>query len=392
VVRLKGQPPVGGARYELERLRCGLCGKIETAQLPQEAGSTKYDATVASMVATLRYGQGLPWNRIQQIQKSAGIPLPASIQWEQVRDAVDWGLGIVYQQLLGAAAQGNLMHNDDTHMRILELTAKIKNNEPLREDQPERCGVFTTNILSVAEHRPAISLFFTGPQHAGENLRDLLAQRMAELPPPLQMCDALSRNMPSDLKTIVANCLSHGRRKFYELAGDFPPQVKKVLECLKQVYKTDAAAKKESLSPEERWQRHQKESRPLMDELQQWLRKQFDERQVEPNSRLGEAITYMLKYWEKLTLFLRVPGAPLDNNICEQALKMSIRHRKNSLYYKTLRGARVGDLYMSLIHTCYHSQADPFDYLTQLQLHHGRVAASPADWLPWNYHQQVAAK
>ena len=61
----------------------------------------------------------------------------------------------------------------------------------------------------------------------------------------------------------------------------------------------------------------------------------------------------MLKHWQKLTLFLRVPGPPLDNNICERALKMAIRHRKNSLFYKTLRGAAVGDLYMSLIHTCY---------------------------------------
>lgn len=390
VVRLKGQPPVGGTRYELERLRCGLCGKIETAELPRDAGADKYDPTVASMIATLRYGQGLPWNRIQQIQKSAGIPLPASIQWEQVRDAVDRGVGTAYQQLLIVAAQGSLMHNDDTHMRVLELTGKIKNDEPLREDQPERRGVFTTNILSLADERPVISLFFTGPRHAGENLRDLLTKRTAALPPPLQMCDALSRNLPGDLQTIVANCLSHGRRNFHELADKFPPQVDKVLECLKNVYRMDAIAQQESLSPDDRWRLHQKESGPRMEELQQWLRLQFDEHQVEPNSALGGAVGYMLKHWDKLTLFLRVPGAPLDNNLCEQALKMSIRHRKNSLYYKTMRGAGVGDLYMSLIHTCYHSQVDPFHYLTQLQRHHERVAAAPADWLPWNYQRQLA--
>lgn len=388
VVRLIGRPLVGGWRYELERLRCGLCGKTETAPLPEQAGPDKYDPTVASMIATLRYGQGLPWNRIEQLQQAAGIPLPASVQWELVRDAMDRGVGEAYRQLLVDAAQGSLVHNDDTHMRILDLTAKLNNGEPMRDDRPERRGVFTTNILSMSADRPTIALFFTGPRHSGENLRDMLTKRVADLPPPIQMCDALSRNMPGDLQTILANCLSHGRRNFYELADAFPSEVRHVLEIFKQVYAIDAKAKLQGLSPEDRLQLHQQESRPLMDGLRRWLDEQFDERKVEPNSSLGKAIAYMRKHWEKLTLFLRVAGAPLDNNICERALKMAIRHRRNSLFYKTERGAKVGDAYMSLIHTCQHSHVDPFDYLTQLQRHHERVRASPADWMPWNYRLQ----
>jgi transposase len=363
---------------------------VHTAPLPEEAGPNKYDPTVASTIAVLRYGQGLPWNRIQQLQDWAGIPLPASVQWELVRDAIACGPEAVYRQLLWEAAQGDLIHNDDTPMRILELTAKIKNQQPLREDDPERSGVFTTNILSVAESRPTISLFFTGPRHSGENLHELLAARLAGLPPPMQMCDALSRNLPGDLKTIVANCLSHARRNFYELTEVFPVQTLHVLECLKTVYQIDRRAKQQALSPQDRLRLHQEQSRPVMEDLQKWLQQQFDERRVEPNSSLGKAIKYMLKHWEKLTLFLRVPGAPLDNNICERALKMSIKHRKNSLFYKTQRGAQTGDIYMSLIHTCQQAQADPFDYLTQLQRHHARVIESPADWLPWNYRQQLA--
>lgn len=249
----------------------------------------------------------------------------------------------------------------------------------------------TTNILSRREGRPTISLFFTGPLHAGENLRNLLQRRMAELPLPIQMCDALSRNMPEDLRVIVANCLAHGRRQFVDVVNNFPSEVEYVLECLKVVYKIDAQARQEMLSPAERLTLHQTHSRPVMDELHTWLRQQLDEKKVEPNSSLGAAIRYMQNHWEKLTLFLRVAGAPLDNNLCEQALKMSIRHRKNSLFYKTMKGAVVGDLYMSLIHTCYHSKADPFDYLTQLQRHRGRVLADPGAWLPWNYRLQLAS-
>ena len=92
-----------------------------------------------------------------------------------------------------------------------------------------------------------------------------------------------------------------------------------------------------------------------------------------------------------MTLFLRVAGAPLDNNICERALKMAIRQRKNSLFYKTLRGAAVGDLYMSLIHTCYLSGVSPVDYLTELQRNRQRVRDAPADWMPWNYRRQLGA-
>ena len=93
----------------------------------------------------------------------------------------------------------------------------------------------------------------------------------------------------------------------------------------------------------------------------------------------------MLRHWEKLTLFLRQAGAPLDNNVCERALKKAILHRKNSLFYKTQNGARVGDLFMSLIYTCQLNEANPFDYLTQLQRHADQVAASPQLWMPWNY-------
>ena len=130
---------------------------------------------------------------------------------------------------------------------------------------------------------------------------------------------------------------------------------------------------------------HQTRSGPKMAELKTWLTEQIEEHLVEPNSSLGEAITYMRKHWEVLTLFLRQPGAPLDNNICERALKKAILHRKNAYFYKTQNGARVGDLFMSLIHTCELNDVNPFDYLTQLQKHIAAAALSPAEWMPWNY-------
>jgi hypothetical protein len=157
--------------------------------------------------------------------------------------------------------------------------------------------------------------------HAGENLAAVLAQRAEELGPPIQMCDALSRNLPKNFQAVVANCIAHGRRKFVEVAAKFPEECRYVLETLGKVYRHDAFCREQGMSAEERLGYHQVQSGPLIKALENWFAEQFAERKVEPNSGLGQAITYMQNHWDKLTLFLRQPGAPLDNNLCERALK-----------------------------------------------------------------------
>jgi transposase len=257
------------------------------------------------------------------------------------------------------------------------------------EGKDERTGVFTTGIVAQRQGHP-IALFFTGRKHAGENLADVLAHRASTLAAPIQMCDALSRNVPGELKTILSHCIAHARRRFVEVVNDFPDECRHLLETLREVYKTDALARQQGLSPEDRLLLHQAHSGPLMADLEVWLREQIEQRKVEPNSGLGDAIEYMQKHWSKLTLFLQVPAAPLDNNICERALKKAILHRKNALFYKTQNGARVGDIFMSLIHSAELNGANPFEYLVALQKHHQDVAANPVEWMPWTYRDTLA--
>jgi hypothetical protein len=244
--------------------------------------------------------------------------------------------------------------------------------------------VFTSGIVSTTEGK-SIALFFTGRRHAGENLQELLAQRAVELGPPIQMCDALAQNTSAEFETIVANCLAHGRRRFVDVAAHFPAECRHVLETLGAVYRNDALSQQQSMSPQERLDFHQSRSRPLMEALSRWMTEQIQQRKVEPNSGLGGAIGYMQDHWKELTLFLRTPGAPLDNNLCERALKKAILHRKNALFYKTRNGARVGDLFMSLIYTCQLAGTSAFEYLTALQEHIEEVARDPRMWMPWNY-------
>ena len=172
-----------------------------------------------------------------------------------------------------------------------------------------------------------------------------------------------------------------------EVVENFPDECQYVLELLGGVYVNDAVVRERKSTPQTRLEYHQQHSQPLMDDLQRWMQEQFAERKVEPNSGLGKAIRYMQNHWEKLTLFLRIPGAPLDNNICERALKQVVLHRKNALFYRTMNGARVGDLFMTLIHTCSLNGVNPFDYLVELLRHPKEIATRPQDWMPWNYRE-----
>lgn len=384
-VRVWGMSPLTANVYELQRLRCGTCQELFTAAAPEGVGEEKYDETAAAMIALLKYGCGMPFYRLEQLQKALGIPLPAATQWDLVLAAAQL-LTPAHAELIRQAAQGQLLHNDDTTMKVLKLTQEAlqQAHEATEKAAAPRTGIFTTGIVATAD-RNRIALFFTGRKHAGENLADVLAQRAAELSAPIQMCDALSRNAPGDFATILANCITHARRNFVEVVDNFPDECKYVLEALRDVYRNDAVTVERKMSADERLQFHQAESGPIMKRLEDWLRSQLDEHKVEPNSELGEAIKYMLKHWGALTLFLRQPGAPLDNNICERALKKAILHRKNALFYKTEAGARVGDLFMALIHTSELAKVNPFDFLTELMRHHAEVARSPADWMPWNY-------
>jgi len=383
IVRVTGNAPITAKVYELERLRCNLCGQVFTADAPQGIGEQKYDAASGAIIALLKYGAGLPFYRLESLQESLAVPLPASTQWEIV-EQVGAKIDPVYRQLVRCAAQGEILYNDDTIAKILSSI-----NAP-DDKRDGRKGIFTSGILSVAGS-VKIALFCTGHNHAGENLAGVLEKRNAALGPPIQMCDGLSRNIPKEFKTIVSNCIVHARRKFVDINESFPKECEFVLKTLEKVYANDAYTKEKNMSPEERLKYHQDNSTAYMEDLKVWLATQLDEKNIEPNSALGGAISYMLKHYKAMTLFLREPKAPLDNNLCEQILKKAILHRKNSLFYKTEYGAYVGDLFMSLIFTCNLCKVNPFEYLKALQENAEEVSKDPVKWMPWNYRKMLDA-
>jgi transposase len=355
-VRIDGHALLSAMRYELEKLRCSACGAIFTAGLPGGVGEEKYSAQARAVLAVSRYYLGVPGYRLQGYQAMLGVPVPDATQWEQIEVVGDCAYK-VFGQMEREAAQGELIFQDDTAARILSLIKENRDLVAAAQAQGvstpnERTGMHTTAlVVKVGEHTAI--LYDSSRRHAGENLQGLLDKRQAGLAKPLVMSDALSSNEVADESMLMrCHCLAHGRRKFSDLEAVFPHECQVVLAVIRQVFDHEEQARAEQLGPEGRLAYHQAQSQPLMDELKRWLDTQIDDHLVEPNSALGKAIGYMQRHWGTLTRFLAVPGAPLDNNLAERALKLFIRQRNNALFYKSTHSADIASVLTSLIATC----------------------------------------
>jgi transposase len=247
-------------RSELEKLRCSACGHVFTASVPVGAGSEKYTPRARAVLALARYYLGLPWYRLEGFQVVVGVPVADATQWDQTEIVGDCSHPI-FKCLERLAAQGEVIFQDDTPQRILALMEENQQARAQAQAQgkaktEERTGMQTTAlIVQVGERR--ICLYYTGRRHAGENLDALLTQREPEREKPLVMSDALSRNKAGETGLIRCHCLAHGRRKFSELAEDFPAESAVVVQALKLVYDHDEKTREERMSAPERLAYHQ---------------------------------------------------------------------------------------------------------------------------------------
>ena len=381
IIRISGQMDACANRYRIDTKRCNLCGELFRPELPEHIGEEKYDAKFKAQLAVQKYFMGTPSYRQEVFQSCINIPVPHTTQWYLKEEVAGCAIPI-FNLLMKLAANNNLLHIDDTHLKIIE---EIVSNQ-LNPDK-ERRGMFTTGILAKFKTHKII-LYFNGTDHAGENLDTLLKHRKVK-EPLIIMSDALSRNIPCYKNIISCFCLSHGYRKFEELKSFYTVPCEKITNLISQVYKVDKQTIE--MNDHERLRHHQKLSQPIMDKLYGYLHYLIDERLVEPNDDLGKAVNYMIKHKHELTQFLRVEGVPLDNNVLEQCLKIPIRHRKNSMFYKTKYGASIGGILTSIIYTCILSGINPVEYLTMIQENRDQIIKEPSAYLPWTYQDTLSA-
>ena len=386
VLRILGRSLLQPRVEEFEQLRCANCLRVFTAS----GSKPRYDESATAVVAVFHYQAGMPLHRLADVQQQLQVAVPASTQWDLLNDGADV-LRPVFDELVNVAASGNVLHIDDSYVRILEWMGKRREQlvAESKLETPERTGLFTTAVVSILDVGP-VALFFNGRQHAGENVADVLTHRDQTLPSPILMSDALNRNVPKGHDVIEANCMSHARRGIVNEVVNYPDACWVVLDSLARIYKLDGELQSNGTSADERLFAHQRHSIPILDELHDWMQGAIDSKAIEPNSGMGQALSYFLKHWSKLTLFVREAGAPIDNNIAERILKLAIRYRRNSLFYRNQRGALVGDIYMTLIHTAVLHKANPVHYLTSLLGNAADVRAAPQRWLPWNFEDTLA--
>jgi hypothetical protein len=379
LMQFTGQPLITATRFEREALRCAKCQQRYVAPLPEGVKEERYDATCDATIALMKYGGGLPWHRQAGLQAMGEMPLGEATMWERCEATADAAMGI-FLRLTRLAAGGEVMHTDDTWVRILSC---------LKEDKEEKGRATNTSGIVVKVGGRKIALYLSGRRHAGENLAELLAKREKWLAPPIQMSDALAANTSVEKNVIRAYCLAHARRKVFELKDDYPAECAVVLDAVGKVYGYEAETAE--MNDERRLAYHQEKSGPVVKELKDWIEAQFSDRKVEPNSNLGKALQYWLSHWRELTVWLQEPGTPIDNNESERALKQFILMRKNSMFFKTEHGASVGDVLASLIRTCRLNGVNAWDYLVMIIRNRKDARSNPDRYLPWNYKSEEAA-
>jgi hypothetical protein len=384
VLRIFGQSPLIAKVFELGQLRCANCQELFTAPLPAEAGPDRNHVTANAMIACLNYGTGMPFYRLESLQKQLGTPVPDSTQFDMSENAANCGAP-VFEHMKKLAPNGQQHGLDDTPVKVLSLMTENK-----KLSKNDRTGMQTSAFV-VKHNENKMALFMTGRNHAGENAGALLAKRDPTLPKVVQMSEASPNNFSHDFMELVimSLCLDHGRRNFHDIMEAFPKDCRHVIQEIGRVYKNDANSKLFNLTPAERLIYHKEHSSPIMNGLNTWMEEKLENKEVEPNSELGKAIEYFLKHWNGLTAFIRVEGAPLSNAEVERLIKRCVLRRKASMFFRTEVGAWIGDVLMSLIETARFAGKKPFEYLVALQENAVKVRRNPENWLPWNYQQTL---
>ena len=394
--RVRGHSPYTAERHVCEQLRCSGCQQIQRAPLPDAvladgAAGQKYGHSARSVMAISKYFGGDPFFRQRTVQGLFGMSLSASTIFEQCEPVAD-ALHPVYRALQRAAAGAGagLFYLDDTTHRILEAKPVEKTRNGVTR---LRTGVYASAVLAIVNQQHAeraacerrVVLFQTNIGHAGEWMDEILGQRTAGLGAPIVMSDALSSNTITATTVRRALCNAHARRGFVEVAASYPEQALHALETYQSVWAAERHCIVEGLDDAARLAWHQTHSAAAMAELIQWCEAQLGCGAVEENSTLGAAMRYLVRHQEGLTLFLREPGAPVDNNEIERLIKLVVRGRKASSFYRSEVGAAVSDVITSVLATCHENAVNGFEYLNAVQRNRAAVRASPERWFPWNY-------
>jgi transposase len=392
LLRITGQMPYSAENHVTEQLRCNGCHKIYKANLPThilEDGNAnqQYGYSARTLMVINKFFTGTPYNHQSNLSEIFGLSISASTIFDQSEYVANDVMPIYYELMRGAANARNFLI-DDTHNRILEQEPEVRAKRNGKGTQT-RTGVYTSGLIALLPNNREIVLFETSLGHAGEHLDKILSKRDPGLEKPIIMSDGLNSNTPTVIEVEQTNCNAHSRRQFYDLESKYPKEIKWLLEQYSTIWKNEEKIRENNLNLEQRLKYHQENSLPVMERIKEWAINKQKEEDFEENSSLGKAVKYLLKRYKNLIKFCKVLGALIDNNRMEETLKIIIRGRKTAYFYKTINGAGVANVLISIIATAYRADINVFDYLLFLQKNKEEVKKKPHLWLPWNYAEQI---
>lgn len=393
LLRITGHAPFEATRHVVEQLRCNACQLIYKAPLPTTVlddgdANQKYGYSARSLMAIDKFYTGTPYHHQSNLTEIFGCAISASTIFDQCEQVANVVMPVFYE-LQRQAANAHSFLLDDTHNRILTQQPELR-EKPNGGGKQLRTGIYTSGLIATVLKKDII-LFNTSLGHAGEHLDAILSKRDASLPPPLIMSDALSSNTITKVCVKYCYCNAHARRQFYDLEKLYPNDVKWLLDQYGLIWQHDAKTKDENMDDLQRLAFHEKHSLPVMKSIYDWALKKQESPTFEAYSAFGKAINYFLKHYKKLSMFCIEAGALIDNNRMEEKLKIVIRGRKSSHFYKTVNGADVANVLISLIATAGQAQENVYDYLQALQKNRKLVKENPAAWLPWVYQESIKA-
>lgn len=401
-----GSSPILPQAHVTEKARCSACGVSLAAQLPIEVENSigRFLPEAVAQFALTRFSLGFPHHRMEYLNNLYGLSIPDSNQWSTIETAAI-EMELLLTCLTLNAANAKWIGIDDASALVIELKkeiedemqqAKIKKEsrtgiEATIDKKDFRTGVQSSIFVAKTYSGHEIVLYMTGRNHQGENKAALLELR-TNPEPVILMTDAAKKALMkiishNNVEILETNCLEHFRQRLEEIRKNYPKEAKYILDEISKVYKYDAHCKKEFFNDLERLDYHQKNSKQVMDKLKGFIEKELNENpRAEPNGEYAnKVLNYAKKHWERLTGFLTIPGAELDNNPTERKVKTVARYLDNSKKYLTEHGASIGDFYMSLIETCKLNNINPLEYLTFCITYRKYIPDDPELFLPWNF-------
>ena len=387
LLRISGSAPLEAVRHVVEQLECNLCGYVVSAPLPKEvlddgSAQQQYGYSARSVMSIHKHFSGIPYYHQGTLNELFGWPVTASSIFDQCEYVANDVIPI-FHEMKRVAANAYLIYIDDTNNRILDSKPEERPKRNGKGTQM-RSGIYTSGLIAITDTGKKIYLYNTGLGHAGEFLDEILRLRETSLPPPIIMSDALSRNLPTVIvNAIIALCNSHARRLFVDVEKNHPQEVKLILDLYGKIWTHERESGELDHSHGERLIYHTEKSLPIMESIKVQCESYLISTALEEHGGFGKACKYFLKHYEGLTQFCKVLRAPIDNNRMEEGLKVKIRSRKTSHFYKTQTGADIANVLTSVIMTTYRNGINPFYYLNSLQRNSVTVKANPASWLPW---------